>query len=266
MERRWSPAGSTRRPSGAVCRPLTIQGGFVCAACAAHDRLVLTHDFSCAFRVSLFAWGVRTCALACAFWLWAFFGGPFHIRGIARIGEGLGYPRSSSDAKQAPLEPRKAPRISEKPLPGVRGGTEGNRGDPRMRQFSPARAQNPVRTEEPREAPRTSEESPTGGPTGNRGEAGGFPDSVPGPRTGSRPPRPQGVREGARAAPAAGGDAPGAPWAGGCTGTSPSIGTVGKGIAAFSGPKCTSGTVGAAPHGGEIRGYFRGRVSRPSPR
>ncbi len=171
-------ATGLRRPSAPCVDPLPYRGVScaprvlrVCAACAAHDRLVLTHDFSCAFRVSLFAWGVRTCALACAFWLWAFFGGPFHIRGIARIGEGLGYPRSSSDAKQAPLEPRKAPRISEKPLPGVRGGTEGNRGDPRMRQFSPARAQNPVRTEEPREAPRTSEESPTGGPTGNRGEA-----------------------------------------------------------------------------------------------
>ena len=34
---------------------------------------------------------------------------------------------------------------------------------------------------------------------------------------------------------------------------------MGKGIAAFSGPKCTFGTVGAAPHGGENGGYVRGR-------
>ena len=67
---------------------------------------------------------MRRCALACAFWLWAFFGGPFHIRGIARFGGPLGCPRLVSDAKWAPFEPRNGPRISEKPLPGNRGGTE----------------------------------------------------------------------------------------------------------------------------------------------
>ena len=41
---------------------------------------------------------------------------------------------------------------------------------------------------------------------------------------------------------------------------------MGKGIAAFSGPKCTSGTVGAAPHGGENRGYVRCSFRPPSPR
>ena len=166
--------------------------------------------------------GVRTCALACAFWLWAFFGGPFHIRGIARTGEGLGCPRFPSDAKQVPLEPRKAPRISEKPLPGVRGGTEGRRGISRIA-FQAVQG--------------TQTNAAAGGPGRERGP--------------SRQP---------------GGMHRRAPWAGGCTGTSLTIGNVGKGIAAFSGPKCTCGTVGAAPHGGENGRYVRGRVRRPSPR
>ena len=77
------------------------------------------------------------------------------------------------------------------------------------------------------------------------------------------------VRRGSWTAAAAGGPGRGrdpSPHEGGCTGVSPTIGNVGKGIAAFSGPKCTSGTVGAPPHGGENRGYVRGRVRGPSPR
>ena len=77
------------------------------------------------------------------------------------------------------------------------------------------------------------------------------------------------VRRGSWTAAAAGGPGRGrdpSPHEGGCTGVSPTIGNVGKRIAAFSGPKCTSGTVGAPPHGGENRGYVRGRVRGPSPR
>ena len=94
--------------------------------------------------------------------------GPYYIRGISRFSMFLGCPRFASDAKRASFEPRNASRITEEPLPGVRGRTEGEPRISRIRPFLPARDQNPVRTEEPRQTPRISEESPTGGPTGYR--------------------------------------------------------------------------------------------------
>ena len=106
----------------------------MCAACAAHDRLVLTHDFSCAFRVSLFAWGCEDVCPGVCILAVGVFGGPLPYTGNR---SDRGRPRLSSDGLGCGGDDLRTEDSSSDNRGTAPGGPRENRGEPRQSSDAP---------------------------------------------------------------------------------------------------------------------------------